>query len=203
MGTMPNLPWRQILILFAAMLLCTALWAEARQDLLAGHVIRLHVLANSDAEEDQALKLHVRDQVLRETRSLLRDARESGEAAALLEKNLDQLTETARREIAARGYDYPVRVTLEETWFPTRVYQSAALPAGTYEALRVVIGTGEGRNWWCVVFPSLCLPAVSEASLQADGFSKADAALITEATPGCVFRFKTVEWWETFKHMLS
>lgn len=196
-------PWRQALALFAAFLVCTALWAQAQQTALAEKVIRLHVMANSDAAEDQALKLAVRDRVLEETRPLLAGAEDAGEAARLLTDHLDYLSWLAQSEVRQQGYDYPVTVTLEPVWFPTRTYAAAALPAGTYNALRVVIGSGGGHNWWCVVFPSLCLPAVSESSLQAAGLSAEEVSLITEATPTYSFRFKTVEWWETLKHKLS
>ena len=196
-------PWRQALALFLAFLVCTALWAQAQQDRLADRVLRLHVLANSDTEADQALKLRVRDRVLAEVRPLLAGVTGAAEAEAVLTGQLPALTAAAGDEIVRQGYGYPVSVTLEDVWFPTRYYDAAALPAGTYRALRVVIGSGEGHNWWCVVFPSLCLPAVSERSLQAAGLSRQDAALITEADAGYVLRFKTVEWWETFKHALS
>lgn len=196
-------PWRQVLALFLVFLVCTALWAQAQQAALADKVIRLHVLANSDSEADQALKLAVRDRVLEEARPLLTGVTSAAEAEAVLNANLGRLSRAAQREVIRQGYAYPVAVTLEDVWFPTRTYAAAALPAGTYRALRVVIGAGAGRNWWCVVFPSLCLPAVSETSLQAAGLSDGEVSLITEASPSYVFRFKTVEWWETLKHKLS
>ena len=202
--TMGNkFPWRQALALFLVFLVCTCLWAEAEQTALAEKVIRLHVLANSDSQADQALKLRVRDRVLAGARPLLAQASNAGEAEVLLSGQLSYLTALARQEVLRQGYDYPVDVTLEDVWFPTRAYDAAALPAGTYRALRVVIGSGAGHNWWCVVFPSLCLPAVSETALQAAGLSKGDVALITEDAPAYVFRFKTVEWWESLKHTLS
>ena len=196
-------PWRQALALFLLFLCFTALWAQAQQTQLAEKVIRLHVLANSDSQADQALKLKVRDRVLAEARPLLADVENAVEAEAVLSENLPALTEAARREIKEQGYGYPVTVTLEDQWFPTRTYGTAALPAGTYRALRVTVGDGAGHNWWCVVFPSLCLPAVSETSLQAAGLSGEEIALITEESPRYVFRFKTIEWWETLKHTLS
>ena len=196
-------PWRQLLALFAVFFTVTCLWAQAQQDRLASEVIRLHVLANSDSREDQALKLDVRDRVLDAARPLLAGQHNAAQASAVLANNLSLLTEQARDEVLRQGYFYSVTVTLEDTWFPTRYYDAAALPAGTYQALRVVIGAGEGHNWWCVVFPSLCLPAVGETSLQAAGLSEENAALMTAESPGYVFRFKTVEWWETLKHRLS
>lgn len=96
-----------------------------------------------------------------------------------------------------------MKVSLEDEWFPTRQYEGGALPAGTYQALRVVIGSGEGKNWWCVVFPSLCLPAVTESSVQAAGLSGQDYALITEESQPYVFKFKTLEWWGNCKGWLT
>jgi len=196
-------PWRQALALFLLFLVFTALWAQAQQVSLSEKVLRLHVVANSDSAADQAMKLKVRDRVLETARPLLADVKNAAEAEAILSRNLPGLTEAARREINAHGSSAPVRITLEDAWFPTRTYGTAALPAGTYRALRVVIGSGEGHNWWCVVFPSLCLPAVSETNLQTAGMSDEDIALVTEESPRYVFRFKTIEWFEELKHSLS
>ena len=196
-------PWRQALALFLLFLAFTALWAQAQQVSLSEKLLRLHVVANSDTAADQALKLKVRDRVLETTRPLLEGVGNAKEAEAVLTRNLPALTEAAQREIKARGSTGPVSISLEDAWFPTRTYGTAALPAGTYRALRVVIGSGEGHNWWCVVFPSLCLPAVSETSLQTAGLSEEDIALVTEESPRYVFRFKSIEWWESLKHSLS
>lgn len=122
---------------------------------------------------------------------------------AILQDNLDALAQTAAQEIAARGYHYPVKVCLEETWFPTRQYENVSLPAGNYQALRVLIGEGAGKNWWCVVFPSLCLSAVTEESLQTAGLSHQEYALISEESQPYTIRFKAVEWWEACKHWFS
>ncbi len=198
-----KLPWRQTLALFLLFLVFTALWAQAQQTDLAEKVLRLHVVASSDSAADQALKFRVRDRVLETARPLLTESKNAAEAEAVISQNLPALTEAARREIRSRGSSAPVTITLEDAWFPTRTYGAAALPAGTYRALRVVIGAGEGHNWWCVVFPSLCLPAVSEASLQTAGLSEEDIALVTEESPRYMFRFKTIEWWGSLKHSLS
>lgn len=196
-------PWRQVLALFCAGLVCTALWAEAEQTRLADHVIRLHVLANSDTEADQALKLNVRDQVLAQTNQLLTGQETAQEAAEILQDNLAPLEETAAQAISDQGYPYPVTVQLEETWFPTRQYENVSLPAGNYQALRVIIGEGAGKNWWCVVFPSLCMPAVTESSLQTAGLTGRDYALLTEESQPYVIKFKAMEWWGTFKASLQ
>lgn len=197
-----DVPWRRVLALFVACLVCTALWAEATQVRLASQVIRLHVLANSDSEEDQALKLEVRDRVLETTSALLAGETEPQAAAILLNQHLDDIAQTAAQEISAQGHDDRVEVRLEQTWFPTRQYQGISLPAGNYLALRVLIGAAEGHNWWCVVFPNLCLPAVSERALEASTLTPGQISLLQEEETSYVFRFKALELWQSLKHRL-
>ena len=197
-----DVPWRRVLALFVACLVCTALWAEATQVRLASQVIRLHVLANSDSEEDQALKLEVRDRVLETTSALLAGETEPQAAAVLLDQHLDDIAQTAAQEISAQGHDDRVEVRLEQTWFPTRQYQGISLPAGNYLALRVLIGAAEGHNWWCVVFPNLCLPAVSERALEASTLTPGQISLLQEEETSYVFRFTTLELWQSLKHRL-
>ena len=197
-----DVPWRRVLALFVACLVCTALWAEATQVRLASQVIRLHILANSDSEEDQALKLEVRDRVLETTSALLAGETEPQAAAVLLNQHLDDIAQTAAQEISAQEHDDRVEVRLEQTWFPTRQYQGISLPAGNYLALRVLIGAAEGHNWWCVVFPNLCLPAVSERALEASTLTPGQISLLQEEETSYVFRFKTLELWQSLKHRL-
>lgn len=197
-----DVPWRRVLALFVACLVCTALWAEATQVRLASQVIRLHVLANSDSEEDQALKLEVRDRVLETTSALLAGETEPQAAAILLNQHLEDIAQTAAQEISAQGHDDRVEVRLEQTWFPTRQYQGISLPAGNYLALRVLIGAAEGHNWWCVVFPNLCLPAVSERALEASTLTPGQISLLQEEETSYVFRFKALELWQSLKHRL-
>lgn len=197
-----DVPWRRVLALFVACLVCTALWAEATQVRLASQVIRLHVLANSDSEEDQALKLEVRDRVLETTSALLAGETEPQAAAVLLDQHLEDIAQTAAQEISAQGHDDRVEVRLEQTWFPTRQYQGISLPAGNYLALRVLIGAAEGHNWWCVVFPNLCLPAVSERALEASTLTPGQISLLQEEETSYVFRFKALELWQSLKHRL-
>lgn len=197
-----DVPWRRVLALFVACLVCTALWAEATQVRLASQVIRLHVLANSDSEEDQALKLEVRDRVLETTSALLAGETEPQAASVLLNQHLDDIAQTAAQEISAQGHDDRVEVRLEQTWFPTRQYQGISLPAGNYLALRVLIGAAEGHNWWCVVFPNLCLPAVSERALEASTLTPGQISLLQEEETSYVFRFKALELWQSLKHRL-
>ncbi len=181
-----------------AALVCSGLGKE--QDSLADKVIRLHVVANSDDPADQAVKLKVRDAVLEESAPLLEGlSREQGLEA--LEAALPQIGQAAADTLAENGYSYPVRVSLRDDWFPTKSYTDFALPAGSYTALRVELGEGEGQNWWCVVFPPLCLGSVSETAnaALAGGLDGEELALITGETEGYVVKFKAMELWEQFK----
>ena len=189
-----------LLIALAAFFLTGALSLRA-QDELAEKVVRLHVLANSDSEEDQALKLQVRDVILQRATKLLDQTEDRWEAEGILRGNLLELEKLAAAEIAAQGYSYPVSVELEDTTFPTREYDGFALPAGEYLALRVLIGEAQGQNWWCVVFPPLCTAVSADvpASALAAGFSQEEVQLITESTGEYVLKFKAIEFWETFK----
>jgi stage II sporulation protein R len=175
------------------------------QTQLAERVVRLHVLANSDGEEDQELKLLVRDRVLARATELLTQAGNRAEAESLLRRELPELEALAARELRANGCDYPVTAELTDTEFPTREYDGFTLPAGEYLALRVVIGEGAGRNWWCVVFPPLCTAASAEvpAAALAAGLTEDQVGLITEEDRGYVLKFKTVEWWEQLRSQLA
>ena len=184
-----------------AIFLGSGVLALRTQDELADKVVRLHVLANSDSEEDQALKLKVRDVVLERATATLEQSADRREAESRLRGELLELERIAAEEIAAEGYNYPVTVELENTDFPTKEYDGFTLPAGEYLALRVIIGEGQGQNWWCVVFPPLCTAASADvpASALAAGFSEEEVNLITEENQGYVLKFKAVEWWETLK----
>ncbi len=160
-------------------------------------VIRLHVLANSDNEEDQALKLKVRDDVLAHTEKLIGNASSRDEAEAILQENLDTLASVAEQTLKREGAPNTVRVTLGMEDYPRRAYETAALPAGEYLSLRVMIGEAKGQNWWCVLFPPMCLSAATserETSCLAAGLSEGQYRFITggEGTTYRV-RFKLVE----------
>ena len=189
------------LLIGLAVFLTSGALALRTQDELADKVVRLHVLANSDSGEDQALKLQVRDVVLERATAILEQSADRREAESCLRGQLLELERIAEEEIAAEGYDYPVTVNLENADFPTKEYDGFTLPAGEYLALRVIIGEGQGRNWWCVVFPPLCTAASADvpASALAAGFSEEEVRLITEESQGYVLKFKAVEWWETLK----
>lgn len=126
-------------------------------------VLRLHIPANSDSDEDQAIKLRLRDRLLEEYGSRLSGSGGLEEAAARAEELLPEIERTANEFLGANGFSYGAKAELTDMWFTTREYDRLILPAGKYKALRVTLGSGEGHNWWCVIFPQLCLPAVSEA----------------------------------------
>ncbi len=185
-----------LMLLLAAFLASGALALQTEQE-LSDKVVRLHVLANSDSEEDQALKLKVRDRLLAYVEPLLEAASDRREAEALLRGQLLELEQIAAEEIRANGYAYDVDIRLEDTMFPTREYEGFTLPAGEYLALRVLIGEGAGRNWWCVVFPPLCAAAAEEVpqTALAAGLSASQVGLITEENNGYVLKSKLVEFW--------
>lgn len=142
------------------------------QQALSEDVIRLHVVANSDSEEDQALKLRVKDAVVAKLDELMESAQNAKEARSFLQENLDQIENVAKKVVEQAGVTDTVTVSLVEEAFDTRTYETFSLPAGIYESLRIVIGDGQGQNWWCVIFPSLCLPKDSlEAEAAGAGFS--------------------------------
>ncbi|MBQ5634030.1 MAG: stage II sporulation protein R [Clostridia bacterium] len=127
------------------------------------NVLRLHVLANSDSSEDQSLKLEVRDRILEETATLFKDCKSKDEAREAVESNLDKIREIAEQTVREAGYEYGVSVSLGEEEYPTKNYEECCFPAGEYLSLRVMIGDAEGENWWCVLFPPLCIDAAGES----------------------------------------
>lgn len=182
-------------------LACAVLWASALgegQDALADQVVRLHVVANSDSEADQALKLKVRDAVLGSATPYLAGL-DRQEALKTLEARLSDIADAAAKVVGEEGYGYPVTVSLREERFPTKRYDDFALPAGEYMALRVQLGSGGGHNWWCVVFPPLCMGSVTEMAELDDR----DRALITGETEGYIVKFKAMEFWEELKARFS
>ena len=164
-------------------------------------VIRLHVLANSDSEEDQALKLKVRDTVLAQTQELLQGVSSKEEAEEVLNQNLDRIKSIAVQTLIDEGAPNTVTVSLTQEEYPRRSYEQAALPAGEYLSLRVMIGEAEGQNWWCVLFPQMCLSASAaerETSCLAAGLSEGQYRFITGSDgTGYRVRFKLVEMVES------
>ena len=133
----------------------TRLENEVQQG-IAKEIFRLHVVANSDTEEDQNLKLHVKTKIVDYLEGILGEDRSLEATREAVKTHLDEIEEAAGEVIADEGYDYPVAAAVEKTYFPDKTYGDCTFPAGEYEALNVKIGKAEGHNWWCVLYPSLC-----------------------------------------------
>lgn len=188
--------WELALMAGVLLTLAAGSWLGREQAELADRVIRFHVIANSDSREDQTLKLAVRDRVLTVAEGLYPQNATLEQAQRALEENLTALAAAGQAVVEEQGYRYPVTAQLTRCWFPTKEYQGFALPAGEYNALRVVIGEGEGQNWWCVAFPPLCLGAASETvdqATRAGCFTQDQACLVTGESEGYVLKFKGME----------
>ena len=189
------------LIALCIALLCSS-WAAAASERVSGSLVRLHVIADSDEAEEQAIKLRVRDAVLAYLEPKLEDAPTSAAAREIISGELDGIASAAESASEGRA----VSVSLGEEYYPTRDYGTFALPAGRYESLRVTLGSGQGHNWWCVVFPPLCLGSVSETmqetALEA-GLTENQVSLMTGEDEGYVVKFKAVELLEQFKGWLE
>ena len=184
-----------VLILLAALFL--AVCPAAGEEAIYRDVIRLHILAASDGESDQSDKLAVRDAILSEYGDLFRGFTDRNEAQNALTGELrEKIAATAKRTLTERGSEAPVTVALSEEDYPTRDYGSFSLPAGRYLSLRVVIGEGEGQNWWCVLFPPLCTAAAVEGVPL--GLSDAEYRLLTDGKASV--RFKTLELLSNWFH---
>lgn len=181
--------WEAAALVALCLSLCAGTWAQARQSAISGSLIRLHVVAVSDDEAEQALKLEVRDAVLAYLAPRLKGAGDSAAARELISGELEGIAKAA----AAASEGREVTVTLGCESFPTRQYEGFTLPAGKYESLRVLLGAGRGHNWWCIVFPPLCLPAAEAEQVQSV-MSEDDFALVSESE-GYELRFRLVELW--------
>ena len=174
---------------------CAALQAQSQR--MAEKIIRLHVVANSDSDVDQAVKLRVRDAVLREAQNVLSDASDAKQA---ITAQLPALEAAANAELRRQGSGDTACVS-----FPTRDYDTFSLPSGVYQSLRVTIGEGAGHNWWCVIFPSLCVPATTDGFVDAaaaGGFSDAEIGLMTRANGAYTVKFRSLELLQALKKYL-
>ena len=159
------------------------------------NVLRLHVIANSDSTEDQNLKLLVRDAILAETQKLLSGATDRQNAEQIISQNIERLRLVARQVVIDNGYSYPVSIVLGKEDYPTKNYESCAFPSGEYTSLQIFIGDASGQNWWCVLFPPLCLSAATDKNAYASvGITDSQYQIITETqNPKYKIRFKILE----------
>ena len=192
-------------ILTALMLPISAFLPTAEDAKLYDNIIRLHVLANSDSDEDQALKLKVRDGILETVAELLDGITDRTAAENILRENLTVIEATAKKVLCDNSSPYTVSATLTKEAYPTRVYESYTLPAGTYTSLRVLIGESEGQNWWCVLFPQLCIGKTADISTHAViddsellevGLTPSQIRIIKGNSPGIIVKFRLLEFFE-------
>ena len=160
------------------------------------NTVRLHVIANSDSEYDQNVKLIVRDRVLEELRILLSDTEEQADAIAVIEENLEYLRLVCNETLESLGETFSAELYLKDEKYPTRHYENISLPAGVYRSLQIKIGNAEGKNWWCVLFPTLCTSAArTEAALVRTGFTSDQIGVLTNGeSPKYKLKFKILEF---------
>lgn len=168
---------------------------EAKCNNLRQNVLRLHILAQSDSAEDQALKLKVRDRILKETANLFETAANKEQALKKAAQQLPLLQAIAVNELQKNGCNAAVRVELAKTQFNTRHYADFSLPAGEYDAVRILIGEAKGQNWWCVLFPAICVPA-AENQQELEKSVAPGAAQIAKNAEEYKIAFKAVEIYE-------
>ena len=185
---------------FVLAALCSFFPFAAACGQLPRDVVRLHVVANSNGAEDQAVKLLVRDAVLEEAARWYQGAGSMEEASSQLCTHLQSIAGAARQVLGEQGVGYSATAQMSEMYFPTRDYGDFRLPAGRYRTLRVTLGEGAGKNWWCVVFPSLCLPAATqeEALLTLPEGERQ----VVEGGQDVQVKLKAVELWESLREWL-
>lgn len=165
---------------------------------LRHNVLRLHIVANSDSAADQELKLKIRDEILNLSGDLFDNGTDLDRAIDTVNENLATLEDTANRVIEENGFSYKAKVRLGDAYFDTRVYDTFTLPAGTYKSLIIDVGSAQGKNWWCVIFPQVCIPAATERDLSVSVGDRGTE--IAENPQKYVMKFKTVEIYESIKH---
>ncbi len=190
------------LLLFIYIFICAQSYVSAVSNNLSQAVFRLHVIANSDSDEDQTLKLKVRDSLLNYMNSICSNCTTKREAITLANEHKNEFQHIAEQTIAENGYDYPVKINIDNFFFPTKNYGDISLPAGFYDALRVEIGQAKGKNWWCVMFPSLCFIDVSSGIVDdkakenlEENLDKESYNIISDETNSEIqFKFKLIEF---------
>lgn len=170
------------------------------------NLIRFHVLANSDSEEDQALKLKVRDKVISYLKPKLEDSESISQSEKIILNEKDKLMDICKETIKQNGYNYDVSINLGYSKFPTKQYSSVVLPAGEYKSLKIIIGKGQGKNWWCVMFPPLCFVDVSSGivddsskELMENNLSEEEYHIISDNSTDVKVKFKIIEWLNNIK----
>lgn len=181
---------------------CTYFTASAQT--VKDDVVRLHILANSNSEIDQEVKLKVRDALLETNATILGNGVTTENAKEYFEKSKDTLLKTANKTLEENGFDYDVKISLQEEYFETRTYGDLTFPAGQYTALKVVLGEGEGKNWWCVMFPPLCIPAADglETNESTADYLTESGEKIVSGGNKYIVKFKILEIYEELKELV-
>ena len=174
---------------------------NASCDDLRANVLRLHIIANSDSEFDQQLKLKVRDAVLKQSPELFGSSQNTNEAIKTAKNSIREINGIAEKTLLENGVNYKSETTVGDSYFNTREYENFILPAGTYKSLIITLGDGGGKNWWCVIFPEVCLPAASSVSL--DKSVNKNGCEIAYNKENYILRFKTVEIYEDLKNFIK
>lgn len=190
--------------------ICAFSYASTVSADIADSVFRFHIVANSDSDEDQNLKLVVRDNILNYMEEIASDVSTKDEAISIINAHLDDFYNIAIKTIQDAGYNYDVKLTVGEFDFPTKEYGDISLPAGIYDALKIEIGEAKGHNWWCVMFPTLCFVDVSSGSLDDNSkevlesnLTDEEFSLVSEDNFAVNFKFKIVEFFEDIKISLA
>ena len=176
---MKTIPYYAFVLLIASMMI--AIFPTDAEAKIYEDTIRLHILANSDSDEDQGLKLEIRNRLLSKYGDILSSAGSLDEAKEITADLLTNIENDAEEWARELGFSYSVKVTLTTEWYETRDYEGFSLPCGYYASLRVIIGEGEGKNWWCVMYPPLCMEIATESAPSDDGlidYSKEELYLI-------------------------
>lgn len=174
---------------------------NAACDDLRTNVLRLHIIANSDSEPDQELKLKIRDKLLEDSGELFEESEDINSAVLKAEGSIEKIEQTANEVIKANGFLYSAKAEVADSYFETREYDDFTLPAGTYKSLIITLGEGEGKNWWCVVFPEICLPAATDREL--GDVTRRQSAYIAENPSRYKIAFKSVEIYEDIKKLFK
>ncbi len=187
---------------FAALIICIVATVSFENSCkgIREEILRLHVIANSNEDYDQELKLKVRDAVLLSGEAIFSGSEDIISAEGKIAEKTDVLKAAAEETIENLGYDYDVKIELARSYFPTRIYDELTLPAGYYKAVRIVIGEGKGKNWWCIMFPPLCLPAAtSDREVISEYLSEKEMDIVT-SNPKYEVRFWLVEKYYDIKN---
>ena len=176
---MKNIWSKSLICGFIISILCSFVNFSGKCEGISDKVLRLHIIANSDSFEDQSLKLKVRDRILKDFGVEASKVNNMDDAEILVQENLERIKFSAQDEISRNGFNYDVNVELINMHFNTRVYTDVTLPAGNYDALRVTIGEAKGKNWWCVMFPPMCLPTAERKREISEVLDESESKIVT------------------------